>query len=145
MFFFLCYGETRKWKGWAKGVFTIPVLHLGNVLIPDPRNAGMVLLQQGRTFPISTPSQVSIPAATAEISALPDLPSAVIPQPNSVKEIQLIQALLIVEVSGFVFSPGWVFLTDCGAEWAGKELHLDRWSLHSQHCYYSHGGAGKMG
>lgn len=88
--------------------FTIPVLHQGNLFLPDPRAAGtgMGFQHQGRAVPASPPSRVSTTAALAEICAPPDLPSAVVPQPNSVKEIQITWALLIVEVSGFLFRAG---------------------------------------
>lgn len=43
----------------------------------------------------------------------------IVPQPSSVKTIQLIWALLIVEAFGFFFST-WMILTDCGTEWAGE-------------------------
>lgn len=52
----------------------------------------------------------------------------IVPQPSSVKTIQLIWALLIAEAFWFLFST-WVILTDCGTEWAGEWVMLGQMVL----------------
>lgn len=57
----------------------------------------------------------------------------IVPQPSSVKMIQLIWALLIVEAFGFLFQPGWFWQT-VELSGQGNGLHLDRWSFNAR-CY----------
>lgn len=138
-FFFLCYGETWKWKDWADRVFTIPVLHQGNILIPGSRSCWYWdgVPTPGKSLPC-LPANLSVHHCCPGRNFCPSRSSQC-----SHSSTQFCQGDNSSTFSsrGFWFPfASWVFLTDCGAEWAGNELHLDRWSLNSQHCYYSHGG-----
>lgn len=129
-FFFFMLWRNVKIEGLGKENFHHPSSSPKEY--SHPRNVGMEFQHQGRTFPVPEcpsllPQQKFLPSRSSQCCH---------------SSTQFCQGDPVNFNSGdfwFPF-PGWVFLTDCGAEWAGSELHLDRWSSNSQRCYYSHGG-----
>lgn len=140
--------------GKEKRIFTTSVLNQSGVLLPAPRGAGSLPSPSTGTVCYDTsltseelafaPHHPWCPSLLLRQKFQPlqifHVAAVVVPQPNSVKKIQLIWALLIGEGFGFLFHPGWVWQT---VEPSGQrnELHLDRWSFNSWCYYYFYGGA----
>lgn len=151
---FLCYGTTWRWRSWAKIREFSPPQLLTKAVFPAARGAGSLPSLGTGTMCCDTSLTSEEPALAPHHPECPSLPlrqqflplqifhaaAVVVPQPSSVKKIQLIWALLIVEVFGFLFQPGWFWQT-VELSGQGNELHLDRWSFNSQCYYYFSGGA----
>lgn len=153
MYFSLLWNNMKMEElGKEKRIFTTSALDQSSVLFPASRGAGN--LPSPNTVCCDTSLISEEPAITLCLPVCPSLPlqqkflhlqifyiaAVVIPQPNSVKKIQLIWALLIAEGFGFLFQPGWFWQT-VEPSGQGNEFHLDRWSFNSQCYYYFCGGA----